>query len=247
MKIQLRFGHPEPYDFDTILDQFSGTKINSLRTSSIPLVQFWKETDTRLKELFSEIGILSDKPELCFEFPTKPQLGKGKASMTDLMILGEDYKIAVEAKFTEYSKMQPDPISKWELEGVSVENRENVLKYWESLIQPFSKELNSKSIENISYQFFHRTASACKSSEKAFVIYQLFYDDQTFKDFEKFKSKLRENVLLLNPNDKLSFYIWEIEVDQKIKETKDNKNIDPFKKMKTKVVYKILKTDLYKI
>lgn len=244
MNAQLRFGHPRPYDFDTILDQFSGTKINSFRTSSVPLVQFWKETETRLIELYTQIGIVTEDIVLCFEYPTKPKLGKGKSSMTDLMILGDNYNIAIEAKFTEYSKMQSDQISKWKFEGVSIENRENVLKYWVSLIEPFSNGLNSKSIENISYQFFHRTASACKSTDKAFVIYQLFYDAHTFKDLEKIKSELREDVLLLNPTEKLSFYIWEIEVEQRINETKDN---DPFKQMKTREVYEILKTNLYKI
>lgn len=244
MSTELRFGHPNPYDFDTILDQFSGTKINSFRTSSIPLVQFWKETDFRLNELFSKIEIPNDKLILCFEYPTKPQLGKGKASMTDLMILSNDSKIAVEAKFTEYKKMTSDPINEWKKKGANLENKKMVLNYWTSLIRPFSKGLHTDSLEQISYQFYHRTASACKASEKAIVIYQIFYDNETFKFLEKFKNKLREYVRLINPNDKLSFYIWEIEVDQKIKDNKDN---EPFTPMKFKNIYEFLKTDLYKI
>jgi hypothetical protein len=38
MQFGIRFGKPDSYDYDTILDQFSGTKINTIRTSSVPLV-----------------------------------------------------------------------------------------------------------------------------------------------------------------------------------------------------------------
>jgi Domain of unknown function (DUF6946) len=244
MNMELRFGQPYPYDFDTILDQFSGTKINSIRTSSIPLVQFWKQTDSRLSELFSKIEEFSEKKVLCFEYPTKPQEGKGKASMTDLMILCDDFKIAIEAKFTEYAKMKSDPISKWKIKTDNIANKKMVLHYWTSLIKPFSNGLDDISLQEISYQFYHRTASACKETEKAIVIYQLFYDKDTYESLEKFKNELRNYVRILNPNDKLSFYIWEIEVIQKIK---DNNDIDPFTVMKFQNVYEFQKTDLYKI
>lgn len=244
MSMELRFGLPYPYDFDTILDQFSGTKINSIRTSSVPLVQFWKETDLRLSELFSKIEVFSDKQVLCFEYPTKPQEGKGKASMTDLMILCDDFKIAIEAKFTEYVKMPSDPISKWKIKTDNIANKEKVLHYWTSLIQPYSNGLDDSTLEKISYQFFHRTASACKGTGKAIVIYQLFYDKDTYEFLEKFKNKLQAYVKMINPNDRLSFYTWEIKVIQKIR---DKNEIDPFTLMKFQNVYEFQKTDLYKI
>jgi len=53
MNIDIRFGHPQPYCYNTILDQFSGTSINSFRTSSIPLVQFWKNNEVYLNEITS--------------------------------------------------------------------------------------------------------------------------------------------------------------------------------------------------
>lgn len=244
MSMELRFGLPYPYDFDTILDQFSGTKINSIRTSSVPLVQFWKEADLRLSELFSTIRVFSDKQVLCFEYPTKPQIGKGKASMTDLMILCDDFKIAIEAKFTEYKKMTRDPINKWKIKTGNIANKQKVLQYWTSLIRPFSNGLDDSSSQKISYQFYHRTASACKETGKAIVIYQLFYDKDTIEYLEKFKNELRDYVKIINPNEKLNFYIWEIKVDQK---NKDNKEIDPFTLMKFQNVYEFQETDLYKI
>ncbi|MCX6237063.1 MAG: hypothetical protein NTY07_05795 [Bacteroidia bacterium] len=244
MNLELRFGQPNSYDFDTILDQFSGTKINSFRTSSIPLVQFWKETDSKLNELFHKIGLHSDKQVLCFEYPTKPQEGIGKASMTDLMILCDDFKIAIEAKFTEYAKMKPDPINKWKQKGNNEANKQKVLDYWTSLIRPFSNGFDNDSLQKISYQFYHRTASACKVLGKAIVIYQVFYDKDTYGFLENFKSKLRDYISILNPNDKLSFYIWEIEVIQKVTDNNEN---DPFTQMKFQNIYEFIKTDLYKM
>jgi hypothetical protein len=178
MNTEIRFGKPSSYDYETILDQFSGTKINSIRTSSIPLVQFWKSTDNRLNELLKETKIDSENPILCFEYPT-PSKGRGKSSMTDLMILCGDTKIAIEAKFTEYLEinLKDESISKWKTEK-NINNREIVLNHWTELIRPFSHDLNDLSIQKITYQFYHRTASACFESKSAVVVYQIFYENE---------------------------------------------------------------------
>lgn len=243
MNFDLQYGQPTSYDFDTILDQFSGTKINSFRTSSIPLVQFWKNTNVRLIELLNKLDVHSDNTTLCFEYPTKPELGKGKSSMTDLMILSQDFKIAIEAKFTEYKEMKPDTINSWEEKG-NRENRLKVLEYWTSLIKPFSKGPDYNSIQNINYQFYHRTASACKCIEKAVVVYQIFYDKETVDYLENYKNQLSDYVRVVNPNENLDFYIWEIEVVQRINE---NKEIDPFIEMKSQNIYDFIKSDLTEI
>ena len=243
MNLDLRFGQPNNYDFETILDQFSGTKINSFRTSSIPLVQFWKDTDKKLNELFDKLNLLTDKVTLCFEYPTKPLIGVGKSSMTDLMILSQDLKIAIEAKFTEYKKMKADPIKKWKTAG-DKENRIKVLEYWTSLIKPFTNGIDDKTIEKISYQFYHRTASACKINGKAVVVYQVFYDQDTNDSLDSFKKKISEYVTLINPNENLKFYIWEIEVVQRIF---DDKKIDPFMEMKFRNIYDFTKSKIIEL
>ncbi len=243
MNLDLRFGQPTNYDFDTILDQFSGTKINSFRTSSIPLVQFWKETNSKLIELLGQLNLLAENATLCFEYPTKPQIGVGKSSMTDLMILSQDFKIAIEAKFTEYKKIKPDAIKKWKTKG-DKENRLKVLEYWTSLIKPFSNGFDDNSLNNLSYQFYHRTASACKIEGKAFVVYQVFFDNDTYDFLEDYKKKLAEYVTLINPNENLKFYIWEIEVVQRIF---DDKKIDPFIEMKFRNIYDFTKSKIIEL
>jgi len=237
MKNQLYFGQPSSLEYDIVLDMFSCTKINSNRTSSIPLVQFWKDTDAKLNKLLSEVDrnieFVKDV-SVCFEYPTKPQQGKGKASMTDLMILCGSYKIAIEAKFTEYTKSRhAQKIMSWLKSGDNLENRELVLDYWKNQIKNFSYGLFNENMDDIDYQFFHRTASACHNIKNACVVYQVFYDDKTKKYVDDYIEELKRYVKLINPNQGLKYIVWKVETKQLI----DDKEKYPFELMKTQEVY----------
>jgi len=163
--------------------------------------------------------------------------------MTDLMILGNHLNIAIEAKFTEYFKNKPQLIKQWLSEG-NAENRKTVLGYWTSLIKLFSKGFSEKHLNQVCYQFYHRTASACKTFGNAIVVYQIFYDDETKGFVQKYKNEIKNYVKILNPKENLSFYIWEIGVKQLIM---DSDNINPFIEMKRNDMYEILKTRFEKI
>ncbi len=243
MKIDIRFGQPTPYDYQTIIDQFSGTSYNTFRTSSIPLVQFWKNTKERLNELVDFIELNQTETTLCFEYPTKPKKGKGKASMTDLMIITRDTKVAIEAKFTEYEKGKPELIKEWNKD--STDNKKLVLQYWKDLIDPFSNGIDDKALLNVEYQFFHRTASACKDTKRAIVVYQVFYDDETKEYLVAYIEKLQNYIKVLNPKENLNFYLWKIEAIQKVFKKKDTDN--PFLIMKNRNVYEFGKTNLKQI
>ena len=56
-KIKVSWGSPTDYSYDQILDIYSGTKINSIQTSSIPLAQYWKELDHAVAILNSNVNI----------------------------------------------------------------------------------------------------------------------------------------------------------------------------------------------
>ena len=244
MKIDLRFGKPSSYDYGTIIDQFSGTKINTPQTSSIPLVQFWRNTEAKLEELSNNININFQKLYFCFEYPT-PSRGKGKSSMTDLMIIDGDNKIAIEAKYTEYrkKKIRTKSIKQWINEKNTL-NRIEVLNGWTEMIKPFSNYLDDSLIRDIEYQFYHRTASACFNSNNAVVIYQLFYDMESFADLEKYIDKLEYYVGLLNPKDNLNFYIWIVETNL----IKDENEIDnPFLEMKSCNIYNFKNSEIISI
>lgn len=244
MEINIRFGKPNKYDYDTLIDQFSGTKINSIKTSSVPLVQFWKNPELRLGQLIQKIQIDLENPILCFEYPTQSK-GRGKSSMTDLMIISENNKIAIEAKYTEYLKknIKTELIKEWRI-SKNKDNRNTVLNHWTNLIKPFSNRLEDNSIENIEYQFYHRTASACFESKKALVFYQLFYDSSSKYDLDKYINSIRTYINLINPNNNLEFYLWTVET--KLLFAK-NSEFDPFLKMKNKDIYKFGNDEIIRI
>lgn len=236
METKFFFGNPKNYGIDLVLEYLSRTKINSIKTSSIPLAQFWK-SDThskKLKELLSELGISETEPSIHFEYPTLPTKGKGNASMTDVMIIGDNFKIAIEAKYTEYceSDFGFKRISKWLEESTKPnkltelsDNRKNVLSSWCEMIQPFSKnsKIISSNIEDViseindmDYQFFHRTASACfNNKNNAYVVYQIFYDDNTKEKSNTYVEELKRFINTINPNNNLKFLIQKTKISLK--------------------------------
>jgi hypothetical protein len=127
--------------------------------------------------------------------------------MTDLMIFSGKNKIAIDAKYTEYLKIPEKKVSDW-LNGEP--NRDKVLHGWWEMIANFRCDANVCN-DDIEYQFLHRTASACKGTKKAIVIYQLFYDKETYESLELFKQRIAKYVAMINPTQDLNFYVWEIE------------------------------------
>lgn len=244
MKTELRFGKPNSYDYDSLIDQFSGTKINSIKTSSVPLVQFWKETELRIQKMSNELELPLDNFQLCFEYPT-PSKGKGKSSMTDLMIIANETKVAIEAKYTEYLKRnrKTELISSWK-ENKNKENRKDVLQHWIDIIKPFSNSTELGSFDDIEYQFFHRTASACYKSTNPFVIYQVFYDYAGEGDMNELISSLKTYIGKIKPKENLRFYIWKVNTCLKHPDA----NIDNvFMLMKNTDIYSFISDELFEI
>ena len=168
--------------------------VKSKKTSSLPLVQFWKPNPSNggLSELaenfLEECGLPLNlrSSELCFEFPVPVNGGRGKASMTDLMILADNYAIAIEAKWTE-CKRKYETIKEWKESG-DIDNHKKVLKGWIAYIDEYLKYRGSnrrmkvaEALDDVPYQLLHRVASACYAAKEenktnAVVAYHLFFD-----------------------------------------------------------------------
>lgn len=186
----------------------------SAKTSSLPLVQFWKDDkdfESRVRNLCKACDntelILNNKNNLFyFEYPVSlpENYGKGKASMTDLMIITGNNAIAVEAKFMECKDNYYKPLVKNWLNDVPKgstneyqkkirENREKVIKGWLKYINDYN-QLREDKVLSIPYQLVHRIASACKVAKDyniaPMVVYQLFYDETTKNNMGKFSQNL---------------------------------------------------------
>jgi len=213
------FGFPRGY-YTEVLGELARTKVNSCRTSSIPLAEFWQpENLGKIKALLGGT-IPGFRPEASlkyFEFPTGAVFnGKkiGRPSMTDIMILDPGLQIAIEGKMTEYVRYKEKTIREWLEEpsrGVDVKPRLDVLKAWIGYIH----EADCTGVANygeffrdckdVAYQFLHRTASACnkagmKKGDLPVLIYQLFFDasdKEHVAKMEEFRADLRRWASLL--------------------------------------------------
>ncbi|MGC2422885.1 MAG: hypothetical protein WA666_00860 [Nitrospirota bacterium] len=240
MKVNnLYWGNPKKSDYDLILDYYSGTKINSTQTSSIPLAQFWKNTENVLESIFKELNISNDNADVYFEYPTKSK-GSNKASMSDVMIISGQHKIAIEAKYTEYAKVGYETIREW-LKNGNKENRRSVLNHWKKMIEGYIEENSdvrneeSESYLDLPYQLLHRTASACfDNPQSAYVVYELFWDDSTKQDLDKFIKLLCNWVKTIGAKSTLGFYAHAIEIKEYNKEVKKD---CVFQKMKEESIY----------
>lgn len=200
--------------YGEVLSELRKTKVNSWMTSSIPLAEFWQPANLgRIGRLLSKY--LPDFNPVCalkfFEFPTDALFDGeriGRPSMTDIMILEAGVQIAVEGKMTEYVRFSDKTIREWMNEGASSADillRNRIHRAWLRYIHNAGctglsglADFTSNCMD-VSYQFLHRTASACnkagiKCGTIPVLIYQLFYDVNDVEHIAKmeaFKESLR--------------------------------------------------------
>lgn len=203
------YGKPSGQTFNEIVDQFSLSGINSVKTSTIPMLNYWKKDKLAIKKLNEVIPINGSGIDLCFEYPT-PSYGSNKASMSDIMLLTERAKISIECKFTEVLQEYQN-VKEWHN---GTDNRSKVISHWLEILSPFIKQkLEINDIQNIPYQFLHRAASSCYQNEgNAYLVYQIFFDHQTKMSMENFIKNLEEAFNTLNPSDRFQLIFWGIEV-----------------------------------
>jgi hypothetical protein len=98
--------------------------------STVPLLDFWRDTEQRLNALGEAIGLNLAKADLHFGYAVSVPRGVGKHSFTDLMLITSDAGVAIEAKFTEPPY---ENVTTWLGPEGSV-NRREVLAGWLGLI-----------------------------------------------------------------------------------------------------------------
>ena len=76
-------------------------------------------------------------------------------------------------------------------------------------------------------------ASACAGSEKAAVVYLLFYEKENEEAMTAYTNRLKAMVEVINPKRTLTFHVWQVEVTS-IREVEDT----VFTAMKKEPVYR---------
>ena len=188
-----------------VLDRYKDSEFKNLTRSTIPLLVYWRDPQRILHLLRNELGIddLDDRADVRFEFATKVKRpGRGKASMTDVMVTSPSARIAIEAKWTE-----PRYLTVADWAGTS-RNKAHVRNHWLALIGRITPFRDGTSIDALVYQMLHRTASACASQpQRAIVLYQVFDDGRHRVDYA---SDLTALASALEPSPRLDFWLQTI-------------------------------------
>lgn len=207
------FGFPKG-SYAEVLAELRRTRVNSCKTSSIPLADFWRPGHlAQIQDVFAPHlpGFDPASALKFFEFPTEAvRDGKpiGSPSMTDIMVIAPGVQMAIEGKFTEYVKGRDQTIGEW----MAVKMAEKVGGHW----TPDSRKTYLRNVlrawfghirqagctglvdddaffaecMDVSYQFLHRAASACCKADIGngavpVLVYQLFFDAKDARHIEK--------------------------------------------------------------
>lgn len=210
-------------EYKDVLTCLSTTKVNSYKTSSLPLAQFWepkKELDNILSRLREETSVDISEGNRYFEYPTPCEDESGKKllhsfpSMTDLMIINDQYQVAIEGKYTEYSESKYETIKEWNKNNE--EHKVAIKTQWFKYLTDCGASNKTELDDNIPYQFLHRTASACyncsENGRKPVLIYQLFYDDDNQEKKNDFINDLKEWANKLGFTDQIIFLVIEVKI-----------------------------------
>jgi hypothetical protein len=204
MNIDLKHSGSYKKNLVEIINSFKSSEFDSPKRSTVPFLHFWSEPEKRLGELSDQLGIkMGEDVTLDFEHKVPVQKGTGTASHTDLMIIGNDLRISIEAKFTE---SRYATCSKWLESGKKIINRKAVLDGWLDLInEACETSLDRDVINLIPYQMIHRLASACLGNPKhKILIYHVF---NTGKKKEFYEQDLASLKNLISSNSGIRFYL----------------------------------------
>ena len=87
---------------DDLLDRYPDQEYGSPIRSTIPLLEYWRSPEQRMRELAAPLGLsVPPRVQLNFEHMVYPLRGRGNPSYTDLMVISPQLAIAIEAKWTE--------------------------------------------------------------------------------------------------------------------------------------------------
>jgi hypothetical protein len=159
--------------FNELVERFPHNTFASPRRSTIPLLDYWRVPDVRLDQAGDTWSVSnSERVEFHFEFEIPTQSGRGKSSFTDLMIVGDESAVAVEAKFTE---PRYESVATW-LSPTPTTNRADVLEGWIRAIEAATaRPVDRDLLRSLPYQLIHRTASVCcVRRQRRIVVYQIF-------------------------------------------------------------------------
>lgn len=227
------YGRPNKKSVYDIIDNFNSKKINSIRTSTVPLLSYWKSMSKRISKYRRRLNINLSSPKICFEYPTN-SYANNMPSYTDVCLFDDKKAIFIEAKFKELLYTN---IRGW---YTGSNNRKKVLEHWLNRINGYLKNnIQINEIKEFDYQMLHRISSGCdKNFNRANIIYQIFVDNN-FNNEAIYRKELNKYKKLFSKkgyNKTINLYLQRTEVELK-NDLKDGKIL---KNLQRKILYKII-------
>jgi len=183
----------------------------------VPLLQYWYN-QTNLEDIQNKLEISPIK-EIHFDV-TDNLNGENSnicklTSNTDVLCLGEDFRIAVEGKYKEFRNLALPQKSIYPTIKEMKVGRLNIIQKiednWLEAIHDFCNPDITR-IDDLQYQFLLRLVDACiNNPARAIVLYQFFCEENF--DVNEWLVSLKEWELIINPNERLSIYAQVIYVE----------------------------------
>lgn len=195
---------------DTLIDAYPDQEFDSPTRSTIPLLEYWRSPEQRVRELTTALGLLvPPRVQLNFEHKVRPPRGRGNSSHTDLMVSSPGLAIAIEAKWTE---PRYKTVGDW-LDGST--NREEVLQGWCDLLEQRSANpILEGDLHGLPYQMVHRAASACqqRNASSCWLVYLVF--ETTEKQRSEYLADLAHLRAVLGSRSSLGIALAECSMEQ---------------------------------
>lgn len=207
--MRYRYGAPADSDEDFASIVARTKDLQTITRSTVPLLAWWR--DYALTELAP--GVDLSRGTARFEYAVTATCtacnSKGKASMTDVMLLLADRSIAIEGKFTE---PRYERVDSWRRKGKDPANRNRVLGHWCHLIHGHTgTAIDQAKLDTVVYQTIHRVASACAAAPRggdAEVLYLVFHD--AAGAVKEYAADLAIASQILDPDNRITFSLVEI-------------------------------------
>jgi hypothetical protein len=209
--VRLRYGPSTDVD-----DDFAGivgrTKdLHTITRSTAPLLLWWR--DHAQEKLLPAVDLSHALARFEYAVPARCEAcgegaGRGKASMTDVMVSIDDHAIAVEVKYTE---PRYETVAAWRKKGRDGDNRDRVIGHWRHLIEAFTEaQIDRASLDGLVYQTVHRTGSACAAAPTdgvAHVMYLAFIEWRADAGPTDYVSDLGAAARVLDPQQRMRFTV----------------------------------------
>lgn len=183
----------------------------------VPLLQYWYN-QTNLEDIQNKLEISPIK-EIHFDV-TDNLNGENSnicklTSNTDVLCLGEDFRIAVEGKYKEFRNLALPQKSIYPTIKEMKVGRLNIIQKiednWLEAIHDFCNPDITR-IDDLQYQFLLRLVDACINNPARVIVLYQFFCEENF-DVNEWLVSLKEWELIINPNERLSIYAQVIYVE----------------------------------